>query len=116
MSVDVEGLVKKYIEAWSTPDLDTRRSLLGEVFDENGRYTDPQADVSGRDNLVSHITAQRPSFGDMRFELVRVISAHHGTVLFSWRMVTPGGDPVARGYDAVLLADEKIQQVYGYFD
>ncbi|WP_367129076.1 nuclear transport factor 2 family protein [Saccharothrix sp. HUAS TT1] len=116
MSVDVDGLVKKYIEAWNTTDLDTRRSLLGEVFTETGRYTDPQADVTGVENLVTHLTAERAAFGDLMFDLVKVVSVHHETLLFTWRLGVPGGDPVATGYDAVIVAEGKFQQVYGYFD
>lgn len=116
MSFDVDGIVKKYIEAWNVADLDARRELLGEVFTENGRYTDPQADVTGLDDLLRHLTAEREAFGELQFQLGRVISSHHDTILFTWALAAPGADPVATGYDAVVVVGDRFQQVYGYFD
>jgi hypothetical protein len=116
MSNDITDLAQRYIEAWNVTDDEARRASLEAIFTEDGGYTDPTASVQGHEALVKHISAERAKFGDLRFSLGRLVSAHHDTVLFTWSLAAPGGAAVAKGYDAVVLQDGKFRQVYGYFD
>jgi hypothetical protein len=116
MSNDITGLAEGYIDAWNVADDAARDASVKAVFTEDGGYTDPTASVQGHEALIKHLTAERAKFGDLKFSLGKVISAHHDTALFTWRLAAPGGDPVATGYDAVVIQDGKFRQVYGYFD
>ncbi|WP_448641852.1 nuclear transport factor 2 family protein [Geodermatophilus sp. URMC 63] len=62
-----------YLAAWNETDTAARRALLDQVFTEDVTYTDPLADVAGRDGLdaaIAAVQAQFPGWGDGRIRTV----------------------------------------------
>jgi len=73
-----------------------RRALVDEVFTEDARYTDPLADVAGREAIAA-VQAQFPGFG---FRLAGPVDAHHDQVRFTWHLGPDGAEAPIAGFDA----------------
>ncbi len=114
----MQEIVEKYLAAWNETDPARRRVLVDEVWAADGSYTDPLADVLGReaiDGLIGAVQAQFPGFV---FTLGGAVDAHHAQVRFSWNLGPAGAAeaPVV-GFDvAVLDGAGQIGSVYGFLD
>lgn len=108
--------IEKYARAWNEPDEALRRGLLDDAWSERGRYTDPAADVVGRDALVRHIVGFQQRFPGTRIELASGIDSHHHAVRFAWRMIGPDGAVTVEGMDfGELGADGRLERIVGFF-
>jgi hypothetical protein len=114
----MQEIVEKYLAAWNETDQAKRRILVDEVWAPDGSYTDPLADVQGReaiDGLIGAVQAQFPGFV---FTLGGAVDAHHDQVRFTWNLGPAGAAeaPVV-GFDvAVLDGAGQIGSVYGFLD
>ncbi|GAA2251747.1 isomerase [Streptomyces ruber] len=112
-----ESVVARYLAVWNAgaEELD---SAVADVFAEDGTYTDPIADVRGREELAAVITATHKQFPGFTFRLAGAVDGHHHVARFNWEL-TDGSDgpaPVV-GFDVITLDDEgRIRSVYGFFD
>jgi SnoaL-like domain len=114
-------LVERYLDTWNETDADARRSAVGGVWADDGRYVDPLADVMGGDQISNLIGAVQERVPGHVFRLVDDrdgIDAHHNVVRFSWELVpVSGGEPVAVGFDvAVTNQDGRIGSLLGFLD
>ncbi len=90
MSIEQRSLdevVLAYIEAWGTPDEQSRRNLLDQCWAEDGVYTDPFYEVRGREELVSHIGQfLNEGLYDLepghRIPVASGVDHHHGMIRF----------------------------------
>lgn len=57
-----EQVLLAYVAAWNEADEEKRRALLEFSWAENGIYSDPTAQVSGREALVVNETASCRNF------------------------------------------------------
>jgi hypothetical protein len=80
---DVAG---RYLAAWNATDPAARRALVEEVFAEDVTYTDPLADVAGRDGLAATIAAVQAQFPGWVFRLAGPADAHHDQLRFTWHL------------------------------
>lgn len=112
----LEQLIDIYCTAWSEPDAERRRAILGEVWAVEGSYTDPTVRVVGIDDLVAHIgkvVARRPGARVVRTSRV---DAHHNMARFAWQIVDAERVMLANSVDLVELSDDgRIQGIVGYF-
>jgi hypothetical protein len=70
--------------------------------------------VAGIDAMIA--TAQQ-QFPGHRFTLAAGPDAHHDRVRFAWALSPDGGDPIARGVDfAVLAEDGRLRSVTGFLE
>lgn len=112
----VDGLVDTYCRAWSEPDADARRALLDEVWDEDGTYTDPLAQVGGRAALHAHIGASFADFPGMVVSATSAVDLHHDMGRFTWQLALPDGSVPVAGTDFVeLTSDGRIRSIVGFF-
>jgi hypothetical protein len=114
----MQEIVERYLAAWNETDPAKRRSLVDEVWAPDGSYTDPLADVRGReaiDGLIGAVQAQFPGFV---FTLGGTVDAHHDQVRFSWNLgPADAAEPPVVGFDvAVLDSAGQIGSVYGFLD
>jgi hypothetical protein len=110
-------LAGRYLAAWNATDPATRRALVEEVFAEDVTYTDPLADVAGRDALDATIAAVQARFPGWEFRLAGPADAHHDQVRFTWHLGPRGGEPPVTGSDvAVTGSDGRIRTVLGFLD
>ena len=110
-------LAGRYLAAWNATDPAARRALVEEVFAEDVTYTDPLADVAGRDDLAATIAAVQAQFPGWVFRLAGPADAHHQQLRFTWHLGPDGSEPPVVGSDvAVTDADGRIRTVLGFLD
>ena len=103
--------------AWNEADPERRRSLIDSVWAAEGSYTDPLADVRGRDAINAVIAAVQQQFPGLVFSLGGPVDANHQQARFSWHLGPAGEEPLVIGFDvAVLGAGGQIDAVYGFLD
>ncbi|WP_329181121.1 nuclear transport factor 2 family protein [Streptomyces sp. NBC_01477] len=113
---DIQQLVEQYIAVWNETDPAARRQGIDAVFAADARYTDPLADVTGRDALDAVIAAVQAQFAGLVFTLGPV-DAHHDIARFTWELGPAGGESLVVGFDVVTTgADGLVQHVLGFLD
>jgi hypothetical protein len=113
---DTAYLVERYIAAWNQTDAGARRALIGEVFADGVRYTDPLADVTGQDGLDAVVAAVQGQFPGLVFTLGPV-DAHHHLARFTWHLGPAGGEPLVTGFDVVVIGEDgRVESVCGFLD
>ncbi|WP_156253904.1 nuclear transport factor 2 family protein [Pseudactinotalea terrae] len=110
-------IAETYLQTWNAADATTRAGLLTEHWTEAATYTDPMADVAGRDQISATIDAVREQFPGFVFTLVGEPDAHHGLTRFHWGLGPAGAEPLVIGFDVVISDEQgRIQQVLGFLD
>lgn len=114
---EIYGVVERYIECWNQADPGRRRSLIEDVWAADASYTDPLADVRGREAIDAVIAAAQQQFAGLAFSLGGPVDANHNQARFTWHLGPHGGEPLVIGFDvAVLDADGRISAVHGFLD
>ena len=113
----MQEIIERYLAAWNETDPARRRSLVDALWAEDGSYTDPLADVRGREAIDGLIGAVQQQFPGLVFTLGGAVDAHHGQARFTWHLGPGGGEPIVIGFDvAVLNGGGQIGSVYGFLD
>jgi SnoaL-like domain len=113
----MQEIIERYIAAWNEADPERQRSLIDSVWAADGSYTDPLADVRGRDAIDAVIAAAQQQFPGLVFTLGGRVDANHQQARFTWHLGPAGSEPVVIGFDvAVLGAGGQIGAVYGFLD
>lgn len=87
MSADAhETAVARYFAAWNAPSAEARTKAVAEAWTEDGGYTDPLVDVSGRDAIAAVIAGTRAQFPGFAFRLLGRPEGHHDLVRFGWEI------------------------------
>ena len=114
---DVTDLVLRYLAIWNERDAAARRAAVNDLWAEDATYTDPLAEVAGRDAIDGLIAGVQRQFPDFVFRLAGTVDAHHDLVRFTWELGPEGGEAVVVGFDvAVLTGDGRISKVHGFLD
>jgi len=114
---DFTRLAGQYIAAWNETDPSARRALIEKIWAEDGRYVDPLAEVTGRDQIDAVIAAAQAQFAGMTFRLAGPVDAHHDQARFTWQLGPDGADAVVVGFDvAQRNADGQLALVLGFLD
>ena len=109
-------IIDTYLAAWNETDPAARRRLIDEMWAPDGRYTDPLADIAGRDQLDAVIAAAQAQFAGLEFSLAGPVDAHHHIARFTWQLGPRGGEPVVVGFDVAAIEDGRIASVQGFLD
>jgi hypothetical protein len=116
MPIDVTTLITDYADAWCEPNPAARKALLDRCWAEDGTYTDPTADIAGRQQLVEHIGGFFERFPGARIARTSAVDAHHGMLRFTWRMVLSDGQVFTEGIDFGRLSpDGRLAGIVGFF-
>ncbi|MEC3980001.1 nuclear transport factor 2 family protein [Amycolatopsis sp. H20-H5] len=114
---DVQQIAERYIAVWNETGATARRSLIGEVFTPGARYTDPLGEVRGHDGIDQFIAGAQAQFAGLGFSLPGAVDAHHDLARFQWHLGAPGAEePLAIGFDVIVVEDGRIAQVHGFLD
>ena len=106
--------VEAYIAAWNETDEAKRRALIDRCWAESGTYTDPMADVSGRDALAALIVGFQAQMAGASIELTSGIDEHHGRIRFGWKLAN-GPQPM-EGIDVGhVTADGQLASIVGFW-
>jgi hypothetical protein len=113
----MNDLIGKYLATWNETDPARRQKLVAEVFASDAQYTDPLAQVRGRDAIDALIGAVQQQFPGFVFTPGGPVDAHHQQVRFTWGLGPDGAEPPVIGFD-VAVTDEagQIASVYGFLD
>ena len=116
-----ETIADAYITAWNTRDAAERERAVAAAFAPGATYTDPLADVSGRDAITELIGGAQQQFAGWTFRLAGPVDGHHGQARFTWALGPDDGEEVGEapvvGFDVVTLDDAgKITSVLGFLD
>jgi hypothetical protein len=116
--MSIEQTVKQYLDVWNQKDPVARRAAIDELFTPDCSYTDPMAAVAGREGVDGFIAAVQAQFVGVGFALVGSVDEHHDVARFTWhaRAETGPGEPLAIGFDVVVLEHRKIHRVIGFLD
>ncbi|KAA5829145.1 nuclear transport factor 2 family protein [Saccharopolyspora hirsuta] len=110
-------LLDRYIAAWNERDADKRRAAVDALWAPEGTYTDPLADVRGREAIDATIAAVQDQFPDFAFRPGELFDAHHDIARFTWELGPVDGEAVVVGFDVVVLdAEGRIKHVHGFLD
>jgi SnoaL-like domain len=114
----MQEIIEQYLAGWNETDAAKRRELVDAVWAQDGSYTDPLADVRGREAIDQLIGAVQQQFPGFVFTLGGAVDTHHDQARFTWHL-GPAGDaePVVVGFDvAVLDGAGQFGSVYGFLD
>jgi SnoaL-like domain len=110
-------LAARYLAVWNETDPAARRAAVTDLFTEDARYTDPLADVTGRDAIEATIAAVQAQFPGFVFRLAGPVDAHHEQVRFTWHLGPEGQEAPIAGFDvAVTDGNGRIRAVLGFLD
>jgi SnoaL-like domain len=112
----LEKVLLAYVAAWNEGDEVKRRALLEIGWTDEGVYSDPMAEVTGREALVQHIGRILRQFAGSRIILTSGVDEHHGRIRFTWARVSPNGGKARGGIDfGELGADGRLARITGFF-
>jgi hypothetical protein len=115
-SAALEATIAAYAAAWGEPDVEARRKLLLRVWADKGTYADPTVQLAGREALVQHITGFLAGLPGARVVPTSRVDAHHGSIRFSWRILSGSGTALSEGMDyGEVDATGHITRIVGFF-
>ena len=113
----MSDIVTRYFECWNETDSAARRALIDGTWSTDARYTDPLAEVSGRDAIDATIAAVQRQFPGYIFTLAGPVDEHHQQARFTWGLGPEGAEPVVIGFDVAVTDDSgQIRAVLGFLD
>ncbi|SPJ29765.1 nuclear transport factor 2 family protein [Falsiruegeria mediterranea] len=116
MVAPLDDVVAAYGALWVEKDPAKRLEHLNIAWAEDGRYVDPNGDVTGRDGLADYMDAFHAQAKGSQIVVTSAAVHHHEMVHFTWAMKAVGGIPLLKGHDfATLDADGRIKQLVGFF-
>lgn len=112
-----EEFSARYLETWTEPDADRRREIIDVIWKPDGRLVVSSLGltVEGVDEIAAHIARVHDENivgHGLRFVYDQQIEAADA-VLLRWSMISPAGEPVARGADVLFQdPDGRVQTAY----
>jgi hypothetical protein len=113
----VVTLVENYLTCWNETDPARRQALIATTWEPDATYTDPLFAVAGSDQINDLIGGFQQQYPGLSFVQTGQIEAHHNLVRFTWDLVAPTGDVIAKGADVGIVSDAgRISGIGGFFD
>jgi len=115
-TASLDHLVDTHLAAYAEPDAAHRLQLLRSVWSTEGRLVDPPFESRGHQGISDQAATLLSQFPGHRFERTTAVDAHHPTLRYGWRLVSPAGAAVVEGIDvADLDVDGRLSRVVGFF-
>ena len=115
-----ENIADAYIAAWNTRDAAERERAVAAAFAPGATYTDPLADVSGRDAITELIGGAQQQFAGWTFRLAGPVDGHHGQARFTWALGPDDGKEARHRSSASTSSPSttpgQITSVLGFLD
>ncbi|NYJ73112.1 nuclear transport factor 2 family protein [Allobranchiibius huperziae] len=113
----MNDLMTTYLACWNETDPAARRTLIDQHWTEQASYSDPMAQVRGRDAVDATIGAVQDQFPGFVFTPAGPVDAHHRQARFTWGLGPADAEPVIVGFDVVVTDDDgRIDSVLGFLD
>jgi hypothetical protein len=114
---DFQDTVARYIASFNETDAARRRQLLGQLYTDDARYTDPAHDLVGPGAIDEFISGTQERFPGYQFSLGSGVDAHHNQARFQWHATAPGdAEPAYVGFDVLVTDNGRVRNVYGFLD
>ncbi len=114
--MSVNEVVQAYIAAWHEPAEDKRREFLAQSWAEDGQYTDPLQQYTGREALNQGIAGFQERRLGAWFVLASDIEYHHNMLRFSWKCLRADDTTLVEGTDfGELASDGRLTRIVGFF-
>ncbi|HEV2980224.1 MAG TPA: nuclear transport factor 2 family protein [Solirubrobacteraceae bacterium] len=114
---DFHDTAARYIQSFNETDAGRRRELLGRLYTEDARYTDPAHDVTGPGAIDEFISSTQERFPGYVFSLRGAVDGHHNQARFQWHATAPGeSEPAYVGFDVLVTDNGQVRNVYGFLD
>jgi SnoaL-like domain len=113
----MNDVAERYLACWNETDSQARRKLIDEAWTESATYSDPLAEVSGRQAISELISMAQAQFPGMVFTRAGDVDAHHSQARFRWSLGPQGAESLVDGFDVIVVdAEGKIATVLGFLD
>ncbi|MEW6129659.1 MAG: nuclear transport factor 2 family protein [Acidobacteriota bacterium] len=110
-------LIDGYIAMWNEPDAARRDDLIARIWDENASYVDPVLNGEGHAGIQTMVQGVQEKFPGHRFNRTSEVDTHHNQLRFTWALGAEGAEPIVKGTDfGVLAEDGRLQSITGFFD
>jgi hypothetical protein len=115
--MDPTELIDLYCEVWCEPDEARRRTLLRQVWADDGTYTDPTVHAVGAEELLAHISGVRERRPGSSVVRTSIVDMHHDLARFDWRAIGADGDTLREGIDIAFFSADgsRIDRIIGFF-
>lgn len=114
--MSMNGVVEQYLATWNATG-EERATLLSRHWSPEATYTDPMAEVSGREGIAAVVDGVQAQFPGFVFTQVGEVDAHHRQVRFRWGLGPEKAEPLVIGFDVLVLDESgRIQDVRGFLD
>lgn len=113
---DRNSVIDRYIETWNEADEARRRTLIDQLWTEDGRYLDPLMAGEGHDGINTMIGGFQTRFPGVRLRRTGAVDAHHDRVRFAWEFFAEDGSAVAGGIDIGVVAGARLHSILGFID
>ena len=112
----IETLVDRHLAAYCDTDAARRAGTIRAIWNSEGRLVDPPFESRGHQGISDQAATLLSQFPGHRFERTTAVDAHHQTLRYGWRLVSPAGAAVVEGIDvADLDVDGRLCRVVGFF-
>jgi hypothetical protein len=109
-------IVTQYMAAWNEADPAARQSLLEQCWADGGVYIDPNAELTGRQALLEHISKVQAGRPGARLEFMSGIDVHHNVLRFLWRLMRADGTYGDTSIDfGEIGPDGRLIKMIGFF-
>jgi SnoaL-like domain len=114
---DFDAIAASYLGAWNERDPGARAAAIDKLWAPDARYTDPLADVQGREAIDATVAAVQQQFPGFVFRLAGAVDGHHDQCRFSWELGPADGEAPVAGSDVALIGEDgTLQAVLGFLD
>ena len=111
-----EEIVTAFGDAWNEADESKRRELLALSWADEGRFVDPQSDVTGREALLALISGFQKRMAGARIDGTSGVQVHHDKIRFNWKLIGADGKTMIEGLDFGELAEDgRIRLIVGFW-
>ena len=103
------------MEAWNVTDDVERRCLLEQCWADDGTFTAPDMQSTGRDELAAFMRQVTPQWAGGRAR-VSGVDEHHGWLRYIWKIIRPDGSLLGEGLHLAERApDGRLQRMIAFY-
>jgi hypothetical protein len=93
-------------------DAQRRALAIESIYAPDVRWTDDEGTTVGREALEVRARALQSQMHGLVFTIASPVYQTHGFGYLAWKLGPDGGDAVASGFDAAIVRDDLISELY----
>lgn len=113
MTEIVSGLMEaNLLRVFNERDAERRSSAIESIYAPDVRWTDDEGTTVGREALEAKAKALQLQMRGLVFTKASAVYQTHGFGYLAWKLGPESGEPVASGFDAAVIRDGLISELY----